>query len=47
MPADPSVPVKDPQLQPEHGKFAVTVISPEETRSELPKWIALYHELFR
>jgi ABC-type Fe3+ transport system substrate-binding protein len=47
MPADPAVPVKDPELQPEHGKFAITVISPEETHTELPKWIALYHELFR
>jgi ABC-type Fe3+ transport system substrate-binding protein len=47
MPADPTVPVKDPDLQPEHGHFAVTVITPEETRAELPKWVALYHELFR
>jgi ABC-type Fe3+ transport system substrate-binding protein len=47
MPADPTVPVKDPELQPAHGNFAVTVISPEETRTELPKWVALYHELFR
>jgi ABC-type Fe3+ transport system substrate-binding protein len=47
MPADPAVPAKDPELQPEHGKFAITVISPELTRTDLPKWIALYHELFR
>jgi ABC-type Fe3+ transport system substrate-binding protein len=47
MPADPGVPVKDPDLQPGHGNFAVTVITPEQTRTELPKWIALYHELFR
>jgi ABC-type Fe3+ transport system substrate-binding protein len=47
MPADPAVPVKDPELQPEHGKFAITVISPELTRTDLPKWVALYHELFR
>jgi len=47
MPADPTVPVKDPELQPEHGKFAITVISPDETHTDLPKWIALYHELFR
>jgi ABC-type Fe3+ transport system substrate-binding protein len=47
MPADPAVPVKDPELQPEHGKFAVTVITPKQTREDLPKWIALYHELFR
>jgi len=47
MPADPTVPVKDPELQPEHGHFAVTVITPKQTREDLPKWIALYHELFR
>jgi len=47
MPADPTVPVKDPRLQPEHGDFAVTVISPELTRTDLAKWVALYHELFR
>jgi iron(III) transport system substrate-binding protein len=47
MPADPAVPVKDPTLQPQHGGFTVTVISPELTRTDLPKWVALYHELFR
>ncbi|HXT80670.1 MAG TPA: extracellular solute-binding protein [Acetobacteraceae bacterium] len=47
MPADPAVAAKDPELQPEHGHFAVTVISPEQTRDDLPKWIAIYHELFR
>ncbi len=47
MPADPNVPIKDPELLPEHGKFAITVITPQQTRDDLPKWIALYHELFR
>jgi iron(III) transport system substrate-binding protein len=47
MPADPAIPVKDPNLQPEHGNFTVTVITPDETTKDLPKWIALYHELFR
>ncbi len=47
MPADPAVAVKDPDLQPAHGQFAVTVITPEQTRKDLAKWVALYHELFR
>ena len=47
MPADPAVAVKDPDLQPAHGQFVVTVITPEQTRKDLAKWVALYHELFR
>ncbi len=47
MPADPAVAVKDSDLQPAHGQFAVTVITPEQTRKDLAKWVALYHELFR
>ncbi len=47
MPSDPSVPVKDPNLQPEHGGFAVTVINPDDVRAGLPTWTKLYHELFR
>ena len=47
MPADPTVPIKDPSLQPEHGHFAVTIISPEESRAGLAQWTAIYNELFR
>jgi len=47
MPSDPTVPIKDPELEPQHGNFAITVISPELTHTDLPKWVALYHELFR
>jgi len=47
MPADPTVPIKDPTLQPEHGHFAVTIISPEESRAGLAQWTAIYNELFR
>jgi ABC-type Fe3+ transport system substrate-binding protein len=47
MPADPEVPIKVPDLQPEHGNFAVTVVSPEEQKTGLPKWIAIYNELFK
>ncbi len=47
MPADPEVPIKDPGLQPEHGKFTITVVPPEQQKAELPKWIAIYNELFK
>ena len=47
MPADPAVKVKTPELIPEIGKFAVTVITPELSRTDLPKWIALYNEIFK
>jgi hypothetical protein len=47
MPADPEVAIKVPDLQPEHGNFAVTVVSPEEQKTGLPKWIAIYNELFK
>jgi ABC-type Fe3+ transport system substrate-binding protein len=47
MPADPDIPIKDPELQPEHGKFAITMITPGQARTGLPQWIALYNELFR
>ncbi|MFI4981475.1 MAG: ABC transporter substrate-binding protein [Nevskiales bacterium] len=47
MPADPTVPVKVPDLQPEAGHFTATVITPDEMRDGLPKWIELYHQLFR
>jgi iron(III) transport system substrate-binding protein len=47
MPADPAVPIKNPELQPENGKFASFAVSPEEQKAGLPKWIALYNELFK
>jgi ABC-type Fe3+ transport system substrate-binding protein len=47
MPADPTVPVKVPDLQPEHGHFAVTAVSPAEQKAGLAKWTAIYNELFK
>ncbi len=47
MPADPTVPIKDPTLQPEHGHFAVTVITPEDSKAHLAQWTAIYNEIFR
>jgi len=47
LPADPTVPAKTPGLKPEAGHFRVTIISPEMERDELPKWQAIYSDLFR
>ncbi len=47
LPAAPAVPAKIPELEPEAGHFQVTVITPEMERDDLPKWQAIYHELFR
>lgn len=47
MPSDPTVPIKDPSLQPEVGKFAVTAVSPEEQKAQLQSWIAIYNEIFK
>jgi ABC-type Fe3+ transport system substrate-binding protein len=47
LPADPSVPARIPELKPEAGAFSVNYITPQMTRDDLPKWIAIYHEVFR
>ncbi len=47
LPADPDVPARIPELKPEAGHFKVNVISPENVRDGLAKWIAIYHDLFR
>ncbi len=47
LPASPRVQAKVPESKPDAGGFRVNVVSPEMTRDELPKWVALYHELFR
>jgi ABC-type Fe3+ transport system substrate-binding protein len=47
LPADPDVPARIADLKPEAGHFSVNYITPAMTRDELPKWIAIYHEVFR
>jgi ABC-type Fe3+ transport system substrate-binding protein len=47
LPADPDVPARIPELKPEAGHFAVNYITPQMTRDDLPKWTAIYHEVFR
>jgi iron(III) transport system substrate-binding protein len=47
VPASPSVPAKVADLKPEAGHFRVNVVTPEMARDDLPKWTAIYKELFR
>jgi ABC-type Fe3+ transport system substrate-binding protein len=47
MPSDTEVRIKDPNLTPLHGKFAVTAVSPEEQKAGLAKWTSIYNEIFK
>jgi ABC-type Fe3+ transport system substrate-binding protein len=47
LPASPDVKPRDPALRPDGGGFKVNYISPLMARDELPKWTAVYQELFR
>ena len=47
LPADPKVPARIADLKPDAGHFTVNVVTPQMARDDLPKWTAIYHELFR
>jgi ABC-type Fe3+ transport system substrate-binding protein len=47
VPANPSVPAKIAELKPDAGHFKVNVVTPDMARDDLPKWTAIYKELFR
>ncbi|MFI4981474.1 MAG: ABC transporter substrate-binding protein, partial [Nevskiales bacterium] len=47
LPASPAVPAKAVELKPDAGHFTVNVVTPQMARDDLPKWTALYRELFR
>jgi len=47
MPSDPTIKIKNPDLVPAIGKFATQVITPEQARTDMTKWIAIYNELFK
>jgi iron(III) transport system substrate-binding protein len=47
LPASPDVAPRIPTLRPDAGGFKVNYISPLMARGELPKWVAIYHELFQ
>ena len=47
LPANPAVPAKVVDLKPDAGHFKVNVVTPDMARDDLPKWTAIYRELFR
>lgn len=47
LPASPTVAPRIAGLRPDAGEFKVNYISPLMARDELPKWTAIYQELFQ
>lgn len=47
LPVDPAVPPKDPSLRPGDGTFSAVFMTPEEIHDNLPKWGAIYKDIFR
>jgi ABC-type Fe3+ transport system substrate-binding protein len=47
LPVDPTVPPKDPSLRPDGEKFRAIFKTPEEIEQSMPKWTAIYKEVFR
>jgi iron(III) transport system substrate-binding protein len=47
LPARPDVPPLTPELVPENGGFAATVITPEMQAKQLERWETLFEQLFR
>ncbi len=47
IPVDPGVAPKDPGLRPGEATFRALFKTPEEIDQSMPKWIAIYQDLFR
>jgi ABC-type Fe3+ transport system substrate-binding protein len=47
LPVDPNVAPKDPSLRPDGVNFKAVYMNPEEIDANMPKWTAVYAELFR
>jgi len=47
IPVDPAIPARDPKLKPETGGFRAIYLTPEQLRDGLPKWGAVYQQLFK
>ena len=47
LPADPLVPARIAELKPDAGHFKVDLIPPQMVHDDLPKWRAIFHEVFR
>jgi iron(III) transport system substrate-binding protein len=47
MPIDPEVPAKDPSMRPDDKTFKALYFTPEEIFETMPKWAAIYKDIFR
>lgn len=47
IPADPEVPAKSANLNPEVGHFRAIYLTPEDLDVDIPKWQVIYQNLFR
>jgi ABC-type Fe3+ transport system substrate-binding protein len=47
LPALPSMPAKIASLKPEGGGFQALVLNPDEIEEKLPRWTAIFKEMFR
>ena len=47
IPVDPAVPARSPGLKPETRSFTAIYVTPEKLVDELPRWTAIYKELFK
>ena len=47
IPVDPAVPARDAKLKPESGGFRAIYVTPEKLVAELPRWTAIYRDLFK
>ncbi len=47
LPVDPAVPPKDPALRPGDKTFPAIFMTPEQVFENLPKWGAIYKDVFR
>jgi iron(III) transport system substrate-binding protein len=47
LPVDPAVQPKDPALRPGDATFRAVFMTPEEIHDNLPKWGAIYKDIFR
>ena len=47
LPANPNVPWFDPGLRPDVGHFRATYFTPAEIDDSMPRWKAVFDQLFR
>ena len=47
IPVDPAIPARDPKLKPETGGFQAIYLTPEQLLDGLPKWGAVFKQVFK